>query len=99
MAYGSSWARGQIGAAAAGLHHSYSNARFASSATYTTAHGNAGSFNAMSRVRDRIHILMDTSQTPNPLSHSGNSVPPFYFLSHLWHAEIPGPKIARAPEQ
>ena len=26
-AYGSSWARGQTGAAAAGLHHSHSNAR------------------------------------------------------------------------
>ena len=26
MAYGSSWARGQTGAAAAGLRHSYSNA-------------------------------------------------------------------------
>ena len=26
VAYGNSWARGQIGAAAAGLHHSQSNA-------------------------------------------------------------------------
>ena len=27
VAYGSSWARDPIGAAAAGLHHNYSNAR------------------------------------------------------------------------
>ena len=36
-AYGSSQARGWIGAVAAGLHHSHSNV----SATYTAAHGNA----------------------------------------------------------
>ena len=39
-AYGSSQARGQIGALVAGLRHSHSNTR---SATYTTAHGHAGS--------------------------------------------------------
>ena len=42
MACGSSQARGQIGAAAAGLHHSRRNAR-AVSVIHTTAHGNAGS--------------------------------------------------------
>ena len=40
MAYGSSQARGQIGATAANLHHSHSNA---GSVNYTIAHGNAGS--------------------------------------------------------
>ena len=40
MAYRSSQARGWIRAAAAGLHHSQSNN---GSATYTTAHSNAGS--------------------------------------------------------
>ena len=39
-AYGGSQVRGQIRAVATCLHHSHSNAR---SATYTTAHGNAGS--------------------------------------------------------
>ena len=39
-ACGGSQARGLIGGIAAGLHHSHSNTR---SATYTTAHGNAGS--------------------------------------------------------
>ena len=44
-AYGSSQARGQIGTTAASLHHSHSNAGKvrSASATYTTAHGNAGS--------------------------------------------------------
>ena len=40
-AYGGSQARGRIGAVAS-LHHSHSNAG-PTSATYTTAHGNAGS--------------------------------------------------------
>ena len=44
VAYGSSWARGQIGATAAGLHHSHSQRRIqATSVTYTTTHGNTGS--------------------------------------------------------
>ena len=38
-AYASSQARGPLTAAAAGLHHSHSNA----GSTYTKAHGNAGS--------------------------------------------------------
>ena len=29
--------------------------------------------NPLSKVRDRTHILMDTSQVHNPLSHTGNS--------------------------
>ena len=41
MAYGSSQARGQIGAMAASLHHSHRIR--AASVTYTTAHGNTGS--------------------------------------------------------
>ena len=43
-AHAGSQARGLIGAIAAGLHHSRSNARSeAASATYTPAHGNARS--------------------------------------------------------
>ena len=34
----------------------------ATSATYTTAHGNAGSLNPLSKARDRTRIFMDTSQ-------------------------------------
>ena len=40
--FGSSGARGHIGAATAGLHHSHSNTTSEPSATYTTTHGNAG---------------------------------------------------------
>ena len=44
-AYGDSQARGLIGAVAAGLRQSHSKWRIrAASATYTTAHGNTGSF-------------------------------------------------------
>ena len=42
-AYGSSQARGQIGAVAADLCHSHSNTRSEPSASYTAGHGNAGS--------------------------------------------------------
>ena len=43
-AYGGSQARGPIGAVATGLRQSHSNGGIrAESATYTTAHGNAGS--------------------------------------------------------
>ena len=43
-AYVGSQARGLIGATAAGLHRSHSNAQFrAVSVAYITAHGNAGS--------------------------------------------------------
>ena len=41
-AHGSSQAGGQIGVVAVGLHHSHSNSG-STSATYTTAHSNAGS--------------------------------------------------------
>ena len=45
MVCGGSQARGQIGAVAAGLHHSHSNAKSKPCllVTYTTAHDNAGS--------------------------------------------------------
>ena len=45
-AYGSSQARGPIGAVSAGLCHSHSNSRTeprATSATHATAHSNSGS--------------------------------------------------------
>ena len=49
LAYGSSQDTSGIGAAAAGLHHSHSNARSKVSVTCTTAHGN---------VRSLIHRAM-----------------------------------------
>ena len=35
---------------------------WATSATYTTAHGNIGSFNPLSEARHQTHVLMDMSQ-------------------------------------
>ena len=37
--------------------------------------------NPLSEARDPIHILMDTNQVRNPLSHTGNS--PSYILTAL----------------
>ena len=54
------WATVQIRAAAAGLQPQQQQVR-AETMTYTTAHGNVGSL-TLSKARDRIHILMDTSQ-------------------------------------
>ena len=41
----------------------------AMSAAYAVSRGDARSFNPLSMARDGIHILMDTSQVLNPLSH------------------------------
>ena len=42
------------------------------SVTYTTAHGNAGSFtHSLHGARDGTHILMDPSRVLNPLSYNG----------------------------
>ena len=41
--------------------------------TYPAAHSNAGSFNPLSEAKDQTHVLMDTSQVLNPVSHNGNS--------------------------
>ena len=52
--------RSQIrGCTPVGLHHS---------------HSNAGSFNPLSKSRNRTCVLMDTSQVLNPQSHNGNSI-------------------------
>ena len=60
VAYGGAHPRGQIGAAAASLRHSHSNAR-SESATYTAACSNAGCFNPPREARDQTLILTDTS--------------------------------------
>ena len=56
----SSWARGQIRAAGASLHHSHSRSE---PGTYTIAWA----------MPDGTHILMDTRWVLNLLSHEGNS--------------------------
>ena len=59
-----SQARGQIRAAAAGLHRSHSHTRSEPCLRPTP----------QLRARDGTHILMDSSQVRNPLSHNGNSL-------------------------
>uniref|UniRef100_A0A8D1KYM2 Catenin alpha-3 n=1 Tax=Sus scrofa TaxID=9823 RepID=A0A8D1KYM2_PIG len=59
VAYGNSQARGQIGATAAGLHHSHSNAR---SSCICDLHHNSQQLqilNPLSEARDRTCVLMD----------------------------------------
>ena len=58
QAYGGSQARGQIRAAAHGLHRSSQQRQI---------------LNPLTEARDGTHILVDTSQVHNPMSHKGNS--------------------------
>ena len=74
MVYGSSQKRGQIGAAAASLHHSHSNNRSEPYLWPTTTCSNTGSLTHWVRPG----IQPTSSWRPhwvliNPLSHSGNS--------------------------
>ena len=57
-AYGGSQARGQMGAAAAGLHHSHSSKRSVSAPTPQLTE----ILNPLSETRDRTRILVDPSR-------------------------------------
>ena len=61
MAYRSSLARGQIGAVAASLHHSHSNAGSEPHLQPTPQLATMPIFNPMSKTRDWTHILIDTN--------------------------------------
>ena len=73
--YGSSQARGQIGAAAASSRHSHSNIRSESHLQPTPQL--VAMPDPLSGARDQTHILIDTSRVCNLLSHSQNSDAPF----------------------
>ena len=65
MAYGDFQARDQIGAVAAGLHHSHSKARSKPCLRVCDLHHSLPQcriFNPLSKARDRTCVLMDTSQ-------------------------------------
>ena len=85
-AYGSSQARGQIGAAAAG--HSHSNPR---SEPHLRRKHNSWQhqiLNPGSKPRDRTRIFMDTSQVRSTLSHKRNSQSNlFVIISSKSHAD------------
>ena len=72
MAYGSSQARGRIGAAAAGLHHSESHAGSKLHLQPMPRSWRRWILHLLNGARDRTYILMDTSQVFNLLSHSGS---------------------------
>ena len=78
-AYGSSQARGRVGAAAASLLHSHSN--LDPSCICYVHHSNTGSLTHW--VRDGTYILMDTSWIHNPLSHNGKSPKHFFFFDNM----------------
>ena len=73
MTYGGSQARGQIGAAAAGLYNSHSSTRSGldlQTALQFVAHQ---ILNPLSEARDQTNILMGTRWVLNLLSHNRNS--------------------------
>jgi len=81
-AYGSSQARGRIGATAAGLHHSHSNV---GSELQLWLHHSSQQHqipNPLNKARDQTHIFMDTSWVRNLLSHNRNSR---IFLTQVRH--------------
>ena len=69
VAYGSSQARGRIGAEAAGLHQSHSNT--GSKTTYASACSNAGSSTHKSGFEHKTLWIL--CWILNPLSHNGNA--------------------------
>ena len=66
MAYGSSQAKGRIAAAAAGLYHSHSNAGFEMHLQLHHSLQQCWILNPLSKARDLIHVLMDTSSSSYP---------------------------------
>ena len=85
MAYDSSQAKGWIGAAVAGLHHSHSNTRpephlWPIPQLVATPYPEP-----TEQARGQTHILMDTSQVLNLLTHNRNSKENKYiFKLLLW---------------
>ena len=84
VAYGSFQAKGRIGVAAAGLHHSHRN--IGSEPHLCNLHHSSWQFQIilpLSKDRDWTLILMDTSRVHNPLSYNRNSLPSFLDGCHI----------------
>ena len=73
VAYGSSQARGQIRAAAAGLQYSHSNGGSETSLQPTLQFTATLDPCTLNEARDQIHILMDASQIPFSCTTAGTS--------------------------
>ena len=97
-AYGGSQARGWIGAVATGLRQSHSNA----SATYTTAHGNAGTLTHWARAGTEPETSWFLVGFVNHCTTTGTPFLKKLFIClfilrlNLLHAEILGPGIKPA---
>ena len=70
MAYGSSWTRGHIRAAAIGLHQSHSNNRSEPHLWPPPQLQQCWILNPLNEARHHTYILMDTSWVLNMLSHN-----------------------------
>ena len=71
VAYGSSQARGRIGTVDTGLHHSTPDLSCICDLHHSS--WQCRTLNPLIEARDQTHILLDTSQVLNTLSHNGNS--------------------------
>ena len=78
MAYGGSQERGLIGAVAAGLHHSHSNARSELRLQSTHRWWQRWILKPLCEIRDGIDVY--TSWVFNPQSYSENSPPALIFF-------------------
>ena len=78
-AYESSQARGWIGVKATNLHHIHSIARSQPHDPHQSLQ-QYQILNPLSKARAQTHILMDTSQVLNLLSHNGNSLCVFFIF-------------------
>ena len=79
VAYGGSQVRGQIGAGAAGLHHSHSKAGSEPHLQPMLQLWKHQILNPLSEARDQTCIFMDANWILNPLSHNGNPQCYLYF--------------------
>ena len=85
-AHVSSQARGPIGAAAAGLHHSHSNCQIGYPCDLCHNSGQCQILNALSEARDQTQNL---SGVLNPLSHNGNIFAILIVVSEHTHTDTP----------
>ena len=78
-AYGSSWARHQIGAAAADLCHNHSNTQILAKSAHDSS-WQSMILNPMSKAKDQTRILMDNNRVHYHWAMTG---PPFFFFFPL----------------
>ena len=98
-AYGSSQARGQIGAAGAAYVTAIAMPDLSHICDLHCSLRQCWILNPLREARDQTRILMDTSQVLDPLSHHMNSNKLLFFGLHPKHVEVPRPGIGPLPGQ